>query len=226
MSIKDKNLEKIIKMNLLYNNKTNINDVSELCIQNKNFLGNYLNINLSEIKFLKKLKSLSLKFFEIDNKIIDILNSMDLLTKIEFEMCNFNNNISLDDKFESLRIHNCTNFNSEFINNMKNLKILDVYHSGIIDIGYFKRFKLLETLKINDCIIINLHEILNLENLENLYLNKVELRENINIGKMNKLKYICLNGSKVIDKQTYIKELKSQNMNIIIEFEDSVLPFE
>ena len=224
--INDKNLLKTIKIKMYTDELNDIEDIKDISIQNISLMQHKLNIDLTEIVKLKNLKSISLKFFEITDKVIEAIDQLDFIETIEFSMCIFKNKSILSNKLKSIVIYNCQEFDINMINSNISLEKLQIIHSGIIDITDLKQFKNLKFLKIAHCNVINISSIDMLECLEQLYLNHIEITCDMDIKKMHNLKLISLNGSKVQDQEKYVKKLYEQNKNISIEFEENDLPIE
>ena len=224
--IVDKNLSRIIKIKMCTSDINNIEDIEEISIQDINLMQNKLNIDLTEIVKLKNLKSISLKFFEITDEIIQSINQLEYLETIEFSMCIFKNKKELPKKIKSVIIFNCQDFNIKMLSTDTILEELQLVHSGIIDSTDISNFKSLKYLKIAHCSAISVPSIATLESLERLYLNHIEIPYDIDISKMPNLKFISLSGSNVPNKESYIEKLHNQNKNLIIEFEENDLPIE
>jgi len=225
-NIIDKNLSKIIKTKLCVNEINSIEEIEDICIQDINLMETKLNIDLTEISKMINLKSLSLKFFEITDTVIETINKLEFIEEIEFSMCVFNTNKVMSRKIKELTIYNCTNFDINILNETEYLEELQIIHSGIVNIVELNVFKNLKYLKLSDCNIISLPKICQLINLEKLYLNNTVLQYDIDIRKITSLKFISLNGSTVESKDEYIKKLYEQKKNLTIEFEENNLPIE
>ena len=224
--INDKNLLRIIKVKMCTNELKNIEDIEDISIQNINLMQHKLNIDLTEIVKLKKLKNISLKFFEIIDSVIETINQLEFIETIEFSMCIFRNKNVLSNKLKSITIYNCQNFNINMINTNISLEKLQIVHSGIININNLITFQNLKFLKIAHCNVTSIPNISELEHLEQLYLNHIDIIYDIDISKMHNLKFISLSGSNVSNKEKYIEKLYKQNKKITIEFEDNDLPIE
>lgn len=224
--INDKNLLRIIKVKMCTNELKNIEDIEDISIQNINLMQHKLNIDLTEIVKLKKLKNISLKFFEITDSVIETINQLEFIETIEFSMCIFRNKNVLSNKLKSITIYNCQNFNINMINTNISLEKLQIVHSGIININNLITFQNLKFLKIAHCNVTSIPNISELEHLEQLYLNHIDIIYDIDISKMHNLKFISLSGSNVSNKEKYIEKLYKQNKKITIEFEDNDLPIE
>lgn len=222
----DKNLSRIIKIKMCTSDINDIEDIEEISIQDINLMQNKLNIDLTEISKLKNLKSISLKFFEITDEVIQAINQLQSLETIEFLMCIFNNKETLSEKLKSVTIFNCQDFNIDMLKLNTTIEELQLVHSGIVDIADISNFKSLKYLKIAHCSAISIPSIDTLERLEQLYLNHIEMPYDINILKMPNLKFISLSGSNVSDKEMYVKKLKDQNKELIVEFEENDKPIE
>lgn len=225
-NIIDKNLSRIVKIKLSVEGIKNIEDIQEICIQDINLMQKKNNIDLTEIDKLKNLKSLSLKFFEITDKVIDSINNLEFIEEIEFAMCTFNTKKILSRNIKSLTLYNCTDFNIDTINSNIQLEELKLIHSGLVNISKLNHWKNLKILKLSDCNIISIKNISVFENLEKLYLNNTNLPDEIDISNMKRLKLISLNGADVKDKENYIQKLYKQNKSLHIEFKENNLPIE
>lgn len=224
--IVDKNLSRITKIKMCTSDINVIEDIEDISIQDINLMQNKLNIDLTEIAKLKNLKSVSLKFFEITDEIIQAINQLECLETIEFSMCIFKNKKVLQKNIKSVIIFNCQDFNIDMLNQNTTLEELHLVHSGIVDIVDISKFKTLKYLKIAHCSAISIPSIGTLEYLERLYLNHIEIPYDINISKMLNLKFVSLSGSNVPNKEMYIEKLHDQNKMLIVEFEENDLPIE
>lgn len=224
--ILDKNLLRIIKIKMSTENINDIDSIEDISIQDMNLAQKKLNIDLTEIVKLKNLKSLSLKFFEITDEIVEAINQLKSLEIVEFSMCSFKTKKELNKNLKSIVVYNCKEFDVNIIRNNVVLEELQIIHSGMIDIADISLFKNLRYLKLAYCNVISIQSMVNLKDLERLYLNHIELHYELNIKQMYNLKFISLNGSKVQDKEEYIKNIHEQNKNIEIEFKESDLPIE
>lgn len=222
----DKNLSRIIKIKMCTSDINDIEDIEDISIQDINLMQNKLNIDLKEIVKLKNLKSVSLKFFEITDEVVQAINQLQYLETIEFSMCIFKNKEVLHKNIKSVIIVNCQDFKIGMLNANTTLEELQLVHSGIVDIVDISNFKNLKYLKIAHCSVISVPSITKLEYLERLYLNHIEIPYDIDISKMSNLKFISLSGSNVLNKEMYAKNLYDQNKEIIIEFEENDKPIE
>ena len=222
--IKDRNLSRIIKLKMCTSDINDIEEVEDISIQDINLMQNRLNIDLTEIVKLKKLRNLSLKFFEITDEVIETINQLEHIKRLEFSMCIFKNKIELSEKVQLVIIYNCQDFNINMLNKNASLEELQIIHSGIVDISNIKKFKKVKYLKIAHCNVISIPSITALENLEQLYLNHLEIPYDIDISKMPNLKFISLSGSNVPNKEKYIEKLHKQNEKVTIEFKEDDLP--
>ena len=225
-NIIDKNLSKIIKTKICVDEINSIEEIEDICIQDMNLMETKLNIDLTEISKMINLKSLSLKFFQITDSVIEAINKLEFIEEIEFAMCVFNTKKELSRKLKELIIYNCTNFDINIVNETAYLEGLQIIHSGIVNIVELNTFKNLRYLKLSDCNIISLPKICQLVNLEKLYLNNTVLQYDIDIREITNLKFISLNGSAVQRKEEYIKKLYEQKKNLTIDFEENNLPIE
>lgn len=222
----DKNLLRITKIKMCTSNLSRIEEIEDISIQDINLMQNKLNIDLTEIVKLENLKNVSLKFFEITDEIIDAINELKHLETIEFLMCTFKTKKTLSSQLKSVVIYNCKDFEIGILGGNTNLEQLQLINSGMIDINKITEFKKLKFLKIAHCNAVSIPNINILENLEQIYLNHIEIPCDIDISRMLNLKFISLSGSNVSDKKKYIEKLYKQNNKLKVEFEKNDLPIE
>lgn len=224
--IKDKNLARIIKIKMCVNGLKDIKQIEDICIQDINLMQKRLNIDLTELVKMKNLRNLSLKFFEITDEVVDTINQLEFLEEIEFSMCVFKTKKELLSKLKKVIVYNSQNFDFGILNNNPNLEELQLVHSGMVDITQLNIFDNIKYLKLSYCNVISIPKISLLRNLEQLYLNNMEILYDIDITNIPYLRFISLNGSKVQNKEEYIKKLYQQNKDLTIEFEEDDLPIE
>ena len=225
LNIDDKQLLRNIKLRMVVENKTELEEIDELSLVNKNFLGQDLGIDLTEIVKVKNLKNLSIKFFTITDEIIETLNKLEKLETIEILMCKMETSKIIKNNIKTIYIHgveglNIDNFQTE------NLEYIRIENSGLIDIYKLTKFSNLERLELVNCPIISVPKISMIKSLEELYLQEIDLQFDLEISNLQKLRFISLNGSKVKDRNTYIEKIKKQNSNLKIEFENTNKPIQ
>ena len=225
LNIDDKQLLRNIKLRMVVENKTELEEIDELSLVNKNFLGQDLGIDLTEIVKVKNLKNLSIKFFTITDEIIETLNKLEKLETIEILMCKMETSKIIENNIKTIYIHgveglNIDNFQTE------NLEYIRIENSGLIDIYKLTKFSNLERLELVNCPIISVPKLSMIKSLEELYLQEIDLQFDLEISNLQKLRFISLNGSKVKDRNTYIEKIKKQNSNIKIEFENTNKPIQ
>jgi len=225
-NIKNQNLLRILKLKLCTTPAKKYTDIESIDISNKNLMGNNLDIDLTEIIKLSNLKTVSLKFFKITDDVIDSINKLEKLYKIEFYMCEFKTKRTLNKKIIDITIYCCKDFSKEILDKSTNIEKLELTNSGLVDMNDLQIFKDLKLIKIRDCSLISLPKISSLDKLEYIYLNNLDIQYDFDISKMNNLKLISLNGSKFINKESYIQNLKEIKPNLVIEDRDDDLPIE
>lgn len=225
LEIKDKQLSRIITLRMCTENKTELSEIEEISIVNKNFLDQDLNIDLTEISKLDNIKKISIKFFDITDEVVDALNKLEKLETLEILLCKVNTAKTIKNNLKKLTIYNTENFKVNLVESEK-IEILRIENSGLIDLYDISKYKNLTRLEIVKGQIISIPKLSLLKNLEELYLNEINLQFNLEITGMEKLKLISLNGSKVENKNDYIKNIKEQNKNVKIYFNENNLPIQ
>lgn len=225
IDIKDKQLSRIITLRMCVENKTKLSEIQEISIVNRNFLNQDLNISLIEISKLEGIKKLSLKYFSITDEVIDSINSLENLETLEILNCNINSAQKIRNSIKNLFINNVKNLNISLFET-KNIETLRIERVGLIDLYDISRYQNIERLELVNCQIISFPKLPLLKNLEKLYLNEIDLQFRLDVKGMEKLNFICLNGSKVENKNDYIKNIKLQNDKIKIIFDENNLPIQ
>lgn len=175
-----------------------------------NIIGEKIEVDIEKLAENTELEDIVIKNFDVNNKLINILNTMKKLKKAWFINCNFINDIQLKN-INSLKLENCNKINMQlFENTIEHLYIIECKE---IDINKIKHLNLI-TLGLEKEDVKNLKMVEQFENLENLYLQEIDLNDNINYLKLNKLKRVNFNGSKVEDKNEFIEKFKDRNIEI------------
>lgn len=225
IDIKNKQLLRNIKLRMIVENKTKLEEIDELSLINKNFLNQDLKIDLLEIYKLKNLKKLSIKFFTINDEIIKVLNKLENLEILEVYMCKFETTEKLNGNIKNIYIFNAENWNLDILETNR-VKVIRIENSGLVDLYKFVKFEEIERLEIIKCPVVSIPKLNLLKLLKRLYLQEIDLQFNLEIGELKKLEFISLNGSKVADKKEYIEKIKIQNENVKVEFKDNNRPIE
>lgn len=225
VDIENKQLLRNAKLRMIVENKTNIDDINELSLVNKSFLGEELNINLEELYKFKGLKKLSIKFFTINDEIIKALNKLEKLEILEMYTCKFQTIEKLNGNIKNIYFFNAENLNLDILET-KRVEIIRIENSGLVDLYKFSKFEGLKTLEIVKCQLISFPKLNLLKSLEELYLQEIDLQFDLEIKSLENLKFISLNGSKVDKKEEYIQKIKAQNDNIKVEFKNDNRPTE
>lgn len=225
IDIKNKQLLRNIKLRMVVENKTTLEEIDELSLVNRNFLNQDLKIDLLEIYKLKNLKKLSIKFFTINDEIVKSLNKLENVEILEMYMCKFETAEKLNGNIKNIYFFNAENLNFDILET-KNVEIIRIENSGLVDLYKIVKFEEIERLEIVKCPVISIPKLNLLKSLKELYLQEIDLQFNLEIGELKKLEFISLNGSKVKDKKEYIEKIKTQNNNIKVEFKSNNRPIQ
>ena len=182
----------------------------EITLNQYNIIGKKENVDLSILKNNIELESILIKNFNIDDKFVKIINTVPKLKKIWFVGCIFDNNIPIKN-IEYLKLENCKNINIQIINS--SLKELYIIGCKKVDINNIKN-KQLTTLCLENEVVKNLSQIEEFINIENLYLQEINLNQEINFEKLTKLKRANFNGSKIENKELFLKQFKDKDIEI------------
>lgn len=191
----------------------NNENIKQITLNQYNIVGKKVDINIEQLRQYVNLEELIIKNFTIDDEYINIINSINTLKKIIFINSIFNT-MNTVNKVEILKLEDCKKTNQMYRSN--SIKKLYISNCEELDIERIKHLDL-SVLSIEKNKIINLSEIEKFSNLEYLYLQEININENIDYSKFIKLKKLNLNGSKVENKEEYIKMLKNYNFEISFE---------
>lgn len=186
-----------------------MNDKKFLTLNQYNIIGQKNEIDFNEIKKYEKLEELIIKNYEINDEIFQLINSLEKIKRVSLINCKINTTRALS-KIETLELDNCIMRKSLFSSNIKNLYIQNCSN---IDICDFENLNL-KSLRIENTKTTNLNKIDEFIELENLYLNEIDLNVYINYDKLINLKRLNLNGSTVVDKDEFLKQFENRNIEI------------
>ena len=175
IQIQDKNLKQIVELKLVADEVKNIEDIEDISISNVNLREEKLNIDLTEIGKMKNLKKLSLRLFEITDRLIDIIN-------------NLSNNL------EIIEIENSGLIDINDLWNMENLKVLRLSNCIVISIPKISGLVELREIYLNNINIEDSFDITGFYNLEYISLNGSKVgnkKEYLNKLKIQK-KYVII----------------------------------
>lgn len=185
-------------------------DKQSLTINALNIVGKKVDVDINILKKYPNLKEIIIKNIEIDNKIIELLNNLKLLEKVFLVNCEINTKIQLN-QITKMELAYCKNVKGNILCN--NLSRLYIDNCVEVDINDFMQLKL-ESLAITNTIIRNLNYIENIQSVRNLYLNEVDLNQEIDFNKLNNLEKLDLDGSKVQNKEEFFNQIKNKSIKV------------
>lgn len=185
-------------------------DKQSLTIDALNVVGKKVDVDINILKKYPNLKEIIIKNIEIDNKIIELLNNLKLLEKVFFVNCQINTKIQLN-QITRMELAYCKNVKENIL--CDNLSRLYIDSCTKVDIKNFAHLKLI-SLAITNTIIRNLNYIENIQSIRNLYLNEIDLNQNIDFNKLSNLEKLDLDGSKVQDKEEFFNQIKNKSIKV------------
>lgn len=162
-------------------NDDDIKRIKDITLNTYSLSNEDIYINLKELKELKYLESCTLDEFIIDDEIINILNSLQMLKTLILNHCKFKTKTKLKSSLKLLIITYCEDVNLYIFEN-RNIETLYLIENGKIDIKEINYFKNIKSLSICNMRIINFEEILEFKNLNKLKLDGSHI-DNIDILK-------------------------------------------
>lgn len=186
------------------------NDKQSLTINALNIVGKRVDVDVNILKKYPNLKEVIIKNIEIDDKIIQLLNNLKLLERVFFVNCEIDTKIQLN-QVTRMELAYCKNVKENILcNNLSRLYIDSCIEVDIKDFMYIK----LVSLAITDTIIRNLNYIENIQSIRNLYLNEIDLNQNIDFNKLSNLEKLDLDGSKIQNKEKIFNQLKNKSIKV------------
>lgn len=150
-------------------NESDLQQITDLCLNNVNFLGEKLEIDLFDIIKLPNLEILTLQYFVINDEIVDILNQCSNLRVLHLISCELNNKKILNNAtLESLLI---STSKIEGDININFPEIVEIIDNQIIDLKFLVQKQQIKKLFIHNCNIKNFENIHEFRGLESLNLD-------------------------------------------------------
>ena len=174
--IKSTKLLSIVKDILNKDNiqENNFLEIEDLTLNKKLLNGKENDINLKELKYFPKLKTLTIINFDINQEILNIINEKKLLWAIQFSKCNFKKIEPISKNVKYLIIDECENLDLKLINDNETIKII----GENLDLKLLNAYKT-KQLYLQDCNIKNSEKILEYTNLENINLDGSKFNKDI-----------------------------------------------
>ena len=173
------------------------NDKQSLTINALNIVGKRVDVDINILKKYTNLKEVIIKNINIDNKIIELLKNLKLLERVFLVNCKIDTKIKLD-QVTRMDLAYCKNVKENILCN--NLSSLYIDSCIEVDIKNFMYMKLV-SLAIRNTIIRNLDYIENIQSIRNLYLNEIDLNQNIDFNKLSNL-------------ENLVNELKNKSIKV------------
>lgn len=184
-----------------------LSTVEELVIEEDN------NLDITVLKHFINLKSLELRNLEINDYILNIILSLKNLINLKFQLCKLED-ISKIKELNLLGLHlDCSKINNfDFIYEMINLQELTL--TGVeIDINKINNLTNLKYLNISHTTCTN--DVLNIQNLEELYIDNSNIIDISFTQNLANLKVLSLSKEQYENKQEFIQLLKNKNIEIL-----------
>lgn len=172
------------------------------------------NLDITVLKYFTNLKTLEIRNMVIDDKVLDIILSLKNLKDLKFQLCEITNAsrikelnllaLHLDclqmddysfvyemDSLEALTLTGVTNLNIKKLNNLVNLKYLNISHTNCSN------------------------DVLNIKKLEELYIDSSNIEDITFTLNLTNLKTLSLSKEQYENKKELIAKLKSRNIKIL-----------
>ena len=175
-----------------------------------NIVGKRIDVDITKLNEHPELSEVIIKNFIVDDTFVQVLNNLKNLQNLSFVNCNFANSLKINN-VTYLRLDNCKNIRWNTINiGVSNLDVSDGDKINVEDISGYN----LKSLRLRNVSVTNLDKVEVFSNLENLFLQEIDLNQPINYSNLRMLKKVNFNGSKVENKEKYLEKLKARNIEI------------
>lgn len=175
-----------------------------------NIVGKRIDVDITKLNEHPELSEVIIKNFIVDDTFVQVLNNLKNLQNLWFVNCNFANSLKINN-VTYLRLDNCKNIRWNTINiGVSNLDVSEGDKINVEDISGYN----LKSLRLRNVSVTNLGKVEVFSNLENLFLQEIDLNQPINYSNLRMLKKVNFNGSKVENKEKYLEKLKARNIEI------------
>lgn len=198
---------KLDKLEEIYTEEE-LSSVDELLIDNDD------NLDISVLKYFENLRTLEVRNLNIDNDTLDIILSLKNLKDLKFQLCEIENVYRLKE-LNLIGLHmDCSEiYDFTFIYDMINLEALTLTGVSDLDISKLNKLTNLKYLNISHTKCSN--DVLNIEKLEELYIDNSSIEDISFTLNLNNLKTLSLSKEQYENKKELINKLKSKNIEIL-----------
>lgn len=158
-------------------NENELKKIKQIKLDSKTFLDEEIQYSLDDFLYLSEIQKLVLDQFDVDDKLIKIINSFKQLNNIEFSHCTFSNINGINNKIEALTIAYCKLINFEIVNEKDTVTDFAIY-------GFEEE-------------IIDLNKILQYKNIQNLSIFNVNIKNSNKFKDFTNLKMLNIDGSNI-----------------------------
>ena len=181
----------------------------------------YKKDQLNDLVFFPSLKKLTLINFHLDNSSLKLLCDLKFLNDLTFDHCSFETGELITGlNLNSLAFWNCHINNYHFVYIMKDLTHLTIV-GGNADLQKIEHLANLEFLQLSFSALENVSHILNLKNLESLYIDNTNIF-NINLEGLINLKLLSISENQYHQNKDYLNSLVRKGLvlkkNTVLEW--------
>ena len=175
-----------------------IKKIKQIKLEAKTFLDEEIQYYLDDFLYLSEIQKIVLDRFNVDDKLIEIINSLKNLENIEFSHCTFNSMERIKNKIKVLTITYCKNINFNIIISKDTVTELRIYEfdKNVLSIEFILEYVNIQKLSIFNATIKNSNKLKNFANLKALNIDG----SNLDIDNLSDL---LRSGIKVSHKKYY-----------------------
>ena len=221
ISLKNRNVAEYVELQLdkLENSfsEQELNSIKELVYDNYTIDNEIIEDNLSDLRYFRELRNLYLVNMDIEKDSAKNIFVLPSIEEIKFEKVNF----IYTEFISNLKVKNIgfinTNLNDfSFLKQMDYLEKIEIIGAKEIKISFFEKMKKLQQLDLGYCNVLETEKIIELSNLEGLYINDTNIKNIDFLLNFNLLKYVGLDEQQIDENAEIIKMIKEKGIKIFI----------
>lgn len=194
VEIKNERLKQYLEYELDKNEEENIlntelENINQVTIFGKSVSGKIIYNGLSDLLYFNNLTSCIIKDIVIKDEDVEIINKLEKLEDLHFDNCTFENKSKrINCNINKLILSFCTNLNINLFDSQEKLEYLRVTSGERIALEGLERFN----------------------NIKELYLQSIEIKDIGFVNKLEKLNFLNLNGSTIKKNKKCINKIRAK----------------
>lgn len=169
--------------------KAELENINQVTIFGKSISGKTIYNGLSDLLYFDNLTSCMIKDVVIKDEDVEIINKLEKLEDLHFDNCVFQNKVKkINCNINKLILSFCTNLNINLFDSQEELEYLRVTSGERIELEGLESFN----------------------NIKELYLQSIEIKDIGFVNELEKLTYLNLNGSSIKKNKKCINKINAK----------------